>query len=110
MSVFGGPGAARVSGIGRVWAPRISWYAQRHLVPAVLRCERQAVSTAEDAELWGEDTEPMRTQVLSLGAIRRPSRFRRQFLACRSAAVSTLCVLCALRGDWLSIRLWNWTC
>jgi hypothetical protein len=93
-----------VSGVGRVLTPRISWYAYQHLAPAVLRCERQGVSTAEDAELWGEGMEPLRTQVLSLDAIRRPSRFRHEFLACRSAAVSTLCVVCALCGDWLSTR------
>ena len=46
--------------------------------------------------------EPMRAQVLCLGAIRRPSRFRREFLACRSAAASPLCALCVLCGDLLS--------
>jgi hypothetical protein len=38
----------------------------------------QAVSTAERAELWREGVEPMREQILCLGAIGRRSRFHHE--------------------------------
>jgi len=81
---------------------RISWRAHRHWVPAVLRCEQQAVSTAERArgsrrfhlsavasELASDASCSRRVR-----GDRFPTRQRRT----QGATLQCLCVLCALCG------------
>jgi len=58
----------------------------------------QAVSTAERAESWGERMEPMRAQMLVLGAIGRRSRAHHVAVECCSVTLLSLRPLRALRS------------
>ena len=86
---------------------RSLWY--QDLTPVILRplrfyvandkrCLPQAVSTAERAELWGERVEPMRAQMLVLGAIGRRPGFHHEALEYGSVTLLSLLSLRPLRS------------
>jgi len=68
-------------------------------VSAVLRCERQPVSTAERAELWGEGHGADEGAGLVFGAIGLRSRVRREALEYWSVTLLSLRPLRPLRSD-----------
>jgi len=77
--------------------PAFSASSARSAVSAVLRCERQPVSTAERAEVWEKDVEPMRAGGLCLGAIGLRSRLQLEAWEDGSVILLSLRPLRALR-------------